>query len=122
MNDNGVQSSGRRSITLLIVKKWFVAVSPTKRRFVRLLLLVIVFGIVFTLMIPARADTAVAPASGATANLESGSTIGPVEVDDLTEVPLAVIAIALALSVGLVMSSLGPRGLALMTAIGDRGH
>jgi hypothetical protein len=121
MNDNGVQASGRRSITLLIVKKRFVAVSPTKR-FVRLLLTVIVFGIVFTLMIPARADTAVAPASGATANLESGSTIGPVEVDDLTEVPLAVIAIALALSVGLVMSSLGPRGLALMTAIGDRGH
>jgi hypothetical protein len=73
-------------------------------------------------MIPAQAETAVAPGSGATTNPESGPTPGSVEVDDLSEVPLIVIAVALAVSVGLVMSSLGPRGLAVLTAIGDRGR
>jgi hypothetical protein len=122
MIDNGVQAAGGRPITLLIVKRWFVSVSPAKRRFVRFLLPVVVFGVVFTAMIPARADTVVAAGSGATNNLESGSTIGSVEVDDLGEVPLIVIAVALTVSVGLVISSLGPRGLAVLTAIGDRGR
>lgn len=122
MIDNGVQASGERSITLVIVKRWFVSDSPAKPRFVRFLLPVIVFGIVFTAVIPARADKVGAPGSGATTNLESGSTIGSVDVDDLGEVPLIVIAVALTASVGLVISSLGPRGLAVLTAIGDRGR
>jgi hypothetical protein len=121
MIDNGLQVSGGRSITPLIVKRWFVAVSPVKRRFFRFVLPLIVLGVVFTVMIPAQADSAVASGSGAT-NPESGPTLGSVEVDDLSEVPLIVIAVALAVSVGLVMSSLGPRGLAVLTAIGDRGR
>lgn len=104
------------------MEKWYVAVSPAKRRFVRFLLPVIVFGIVFTVMVPVQADTVVVPGAGATTHLESGPTFGSVEVDDLREVPLIVIAVALAVSVGLVMSSLGPRGLAVLAAIGDRGR
>jgi hypothetical protein len=120
--DNGLQVSGGRSITPLIVEQWFVAVGPAQRRVVRFIVPLIGFGIVFAVMIPARADTAVPPGSDAMTNLESGSTFGSVEVDDLREVPLIVIAVALAVSVGLVMSSLGPRGLAVLTAIGDRGR
>jgi hypothetical protein len=90
-------------------------------RFVRFLLSAVVFGIVFIGMIPAQADTA-APESGATTNLESGPAFGSVEVDDLSHVPFIAIAVALAVSVGLVMSSLGPQGLAVLTAIGDRGR
>jgi hypothetical protein len=104
------------------VKKWSVAASPAKRRFVRFVLPLIVFGIAFTVMIPAQADTAVAPGSGATTDHEGDPTLGSVEVDDLSEGPLIVIAVALAVSVGLVMSSLGPRGLAVLTAIDDRGR
>ena len=122
MIDNGLQVSGGRSITPLIVEEWFVAVGPAQRRFVRFTLVLIVFCIVFTVMIPARADTPVPPGSGAMTNPENGPTLGSVEVDDLREVPLVVIAVALAVSVGLVMSSLGPRGLAVLTAIGDRGR
>jgi hypothetical protein len=122
MIDNGLQVSGGRSITPLIVEEWFVAVGPAQRRFVRFILPLIVFGIVFAVMIPAWADTAVPPGSGAMTNPENGPTLGSVEVDDHREVPLIVIAVALAASVGLVMSSLGPRGLAVLTAIGDRGR
>ena len=104
-----------------MVTKWVVAVSPSKRRIVRLLLPVLVLGIVFTVMISASADT-VAPGSGAVTNLESGSTFGAPEGDELREVPFIVIAVALIVSIGLVMSSLGPRGLAVLVAIGDRGR
>ena len=120
--DNCVQASSRQSITLPIVKEWFVEVSPIKRRFVRFLLPAVVFGIVFVVMIPAQADTPAAADSGATTNLESGSAFGSVEAEDLTQVPFIAIAVALAVSVGLVMSSLGPRGLSVLTAIGDRGR
>ncbi|HUP14438.1 MAG TPA: hypothetical protein VM848_00020 [Acidimicrobiia bacterium] len=104
------------------MKECFVEVSPAKPRFVRFLLPAVVFGIVLIVMIPAEADTPAEADSGATTNLESGPAFGSVEVDDLTQVPFIAIAVALALSVGLVMSSLGPRGLAVLTAIGDRGR
>jgi hypothetical protein len=120
MTDNGVQAWSGQSITLPIVTQSFVEVSPAKRRFVRLLLSAVVFGIVCIVIIPAQADTAAG--SDATANLESGPTFSSVEVDDLTQVPFIAIAVALAASVGLVMSSLSPRGLAVLTAIGDRGR
>ena len=104
------------------MKSKLAEVSPAKRRLVRFLLPAVVFGVVFIVMIPARADTVAATGSGASTNVESGPAFVPVEVDDLTQVPFIAIAVALAGSVGLVVSSLGPRGLAVLTAIGDRGR
>ena len=101
------------------MKNWFGEVSPAKRRFV-LVLPAIVFGIIFSAMIPAQADTPVAPGSGDATNLEIGPTMSSVEVDDVGEVPFVAIVVALAASVWLLVSSLGPRGLQVLTAIGDR--
>jgi hypothetical protein len=120
MIDSGVQASDRQSITLPIVKKWFVEVSPAKRRFVLVFLPAFVFGIIFSVMIPAQADTASAPGSGDATNLEIGPTMGSVEVDDVGEVPFIAIVVALAASVWLLVSSLGPRGLQILTAIDGR--
>ncbi len=122
MADNGVQASSRQSIAFLIVNQSSAEISPVKRLFVRFLLPAVVIVGVFIVVIPAQADTATAAGSGATTNLESGPAFGSVEVRDLTAVPFIAIAVVLAVSVGLVISSLGPRGLAVLTAIGDRGR
>jgi hypothetical protein len=97
---------------------------------------VIVFGLAFGVMIPARSVTVLASETTAgtadAANPEIGTTLGSVEVDQLAgdpslphhlgEVPLIAIVAALALSIGLLVSSLGPRGLTVLMAIGDRGR
>lgn len=101
------------------MKNWFVEVSPTKRRFVLYLLAAIVFGIVFSVMLPAQAETTAASGSGDTTNLEVGATMNSVEVDQVGDVPFIAIVVALVGSVGLLVSSLGPRGLEVLTAIGE---
>ena len=76
------------------------------------------FVVAFSVMTSAQADTVVPPGSGDTNNLEIGPNLG----GPVGEVSLVAIGLALAISVGLLLSSLGPRGLTMLTTIGNRGR